>query len=1002
MRKPNILIALMLCISAGAIDTTAQPAPNPSPPPPPSPAPAPRPPPPPPPASVWGFVDLHAHLAAHLAYGANAQGDEGIFWGKPGLALADAARTMPTDLAACNREKHSGFDGDPVRHETRQTIMQKVNQITGATHGSSGWPSFESWPNARNGNHQQMHVAWLRRAFDGGLRVIVASAVENQTFSKLWNNGFNFTAPGIRPDPADEIASAERQLKFIEQLVAANSSWMEIVWTSEMARRAVQRNHLAVVLGLELDSLSAEQILQLKNRHHVSLVIPIHMANNSFGGTAVYGDVFNTHNYFLNREFFEVDGDPLLSFRLHKPQTPHVESSISLLDGPGSIKPTEISQGAYCALGYECCRASQRAPGCLASNLGHKNHWGLSTSKAADTAPLVRRLMREKMLIDLAHMSDKGQTAAVQLAQAHSYPMLNSHTGLREDGRPAGNERDMRASLAAALARLGGVIGLGTGGPTAGELSPDNLVFSQGTTSGGPGQSPTRYARLTGEQRTLDLAIGPREGRAADECSRVTVTLRTGGDDLRGGGDDAIMHLNVRGRWTAVPLNRGAGWSKGSVNSVVADLPAGTRMEDIADVVVQHVGGGQSGFNSPDNWDLDDVKIECGAAGATVASMRGSPLVRFTGDNTPFTIRLSGGAGAGEVRRLAVTIRTGGDDLRGGSENAVATIRAAGRDIRCDLNRRASWGDHSIHTVSCDLPAGTQRSQLESFRIKTTMSGGCCGDNWNMDAITIAAEEPMVQLLHLTGSPLVRFTLEQRQRHLYTQMKTPRLAENPAPSILRLWIRTTTDDLRGENDNAYASFEFRDGTRSPEFPLNAGGKWGNDSHYAAMMRLPAQKRWSDIRAFHMRTTFSGGPTSDNWDIGALELEAFDDPIGVWGADLARALAVMGGGKVALGTDLNGFAPQIPMTATQVTYPISYPRELLAPGGRGLSLPQHTAGRRKFHVSTDGIAHIGMLPDFLVAAAQKLGAAKVAPVFHSAEDFLKMWEKVEAAAGNVPP
>src|SRR6185503_15533975 len=94
---------------------------------------------------------------------------------------------------------------------------------------------------------------------------------------------------------ADEFASAVRQLKYIEQLVAANSSWMEIVWTSEMARRAVQRNHMAVVLGLEMDSLSVDQILQLKNQHHVSLVLPIHMANNSFGGTAVYGEVFNTH-----------------------------------------------------------------------------------------------------------------------------------------------------------------------------------------------------------------------------------------------------------------------------------------------------------------------------------------------------------------------------------------------------------------------------------------------------------------------------------------------------------------------------------------------------------------------------------------------------------------------------------------------------------------------------------------------------------------------------------
>lgn len=947
----------------------------------------PLPPPGPAPAGVWGFADLHAHLGAHLAYGADANGDEGIFYGKPGMRLEDAATSTPRDLAPCNREKHSGFDGDPVRHETRQLIMQKVNQIIGGSHGSSGYPSFETWPSASNGNHQQMHVTWLRRAYEGGLRVLVASAVENLSFSTLWKRGINFTAPSLQLSAQQEFDVAVRQLEFIRRFVDANRGWMQIVTTAAEARDAVQHDKMAVILGTELDTLSADQLVALKNRYGVRLVIPVHMADNAIGGTAVYGEIFNTHNFLVNHDFYHVIPDRNLSFRLGIPSYPRIEGSIAIWDGPGAVKPTPIDRGQYCALGYECCAAPQRALGCVDPPTGVKN-----ARRLADPAGM-QRLMREGLLVDIVHMSDLTQEDTVRMAQRFGYPLMNSHTGLRDDARPADNERAMRVSLAADMARLGGVLGLGTGGPTSGGKDDHRLVFASGN-----GSQATRSVRFTGEQRSMSLAVGPFENAPAAACSRVRISIKTGGDDLRGGDDGAELTIRTPSGNHKVDLSHRAGWGNGSVNTVLADLPAGTRVQDIQDVVLRHTGGGD---NSADNWNVDHVGIECGSAGATVASLAGAPLMRFTGDNKSWRTSLAG-SGTGEVRRLNVTIRTGGDDLRGGDDNAIATIRAGGRDIECPLNRRQNWGNGSIHTVACELPAGTQRSSLEEIRVRTTFGGGIGGDNWNMDAITVSAEASGTRLVNLSGAPLIRFTGEQRSRHLYAVRRTPNLRENPDPSILRVWVWTTSDDLRGENDNAFGSFEFYDGSHH-EFALNAGGKWGNDSHYNVMVRLPTGKRWSDIRGFGIRTTFGGGVAGDNWDIGEVAVEAFDDPLSAtngWGSDLAMALRAMGGRRVALGTDLNGFAPQVPMTSTSVSYPITLP-PALGPRGRTVTLPRSQTGNRAFDVTKDGIAHIGMLPDFLFAASRRLGDAQVAPVFQSAEDVIQMWERAEVAARSVP-
>jgi hypothetical protein len=62
------------------------------------------------------------------------------------------------------------------------------------------------------------------------------------------------------------------------------------------------------------------------------------------------------------------------------------------------------------------------------------------------------------------------------------------------------------------------------------------------------------------------------------------------------------------------------------------------------------------------------------------------------------------------------------------------------------------------------------------------------------------------------------------------------------------------------------------------------------------------------------------------------------------------------------------------------------------------LERSRAGLRDFDMNLDGMAHYGMLPDFLQDTANVLRSRgispgeKLAPLFHAAEDYLRMWEK----------
>jgi hypothetical protein len=56
------------------------------------------------------------------------------------------------------------------------------------------------------------------------------------------------------------------------------------------------------------------------------------------------------------------------------------------------------------------------------------------------------------------------------------------------------------------------------------------------------------------------------------------------------------------------------------------------------------------------------------------------------------------------------------------------------------------------------------------------------------------------------------------------------------------------------------------------------------------------------------------------------------------------------------------------------------------------------GERDWDFNVDGMAHYGMLPDFLQDLKNVgLGPDQLRPLFYSAEDYIRMWDRAETAS-----
>ena len=470
-----------------------------------------------------GYVDLHTHPMSHLGFGRKAlhgAPDVGIIVPKGTLRCDDhdrRASSMAEALGGCG-PTHGGWGLDNQCGDyLRATVISGA--LDGAFRGNTsmsperphpdhdhvGFPSFPKWPHHSSKLHQQMWWEWLKRAKEGGLRVIVALTVNSETLAAVLNGDA----------PYDDRSVADVQIDETIRFVDRHRDFMEIARSPADLRRIVGANKLAVVLGMEVDRLGnfgkpgvrtddaavRAEIERLHTRG-IRYVFPIHLIDNAFGGAAVYSHLFNFANRHQTGNFYSVASDRTIGFNanINIKTSAHgrglsapfgLDSAAllgvyGLLQGVGHLPAPCMNDLLKCQPPpgkLLCCGSYSRVLDILqpspAFDLyktvrpGHVNAKGLT--RLGEVA--IREMMRLGMLIDVDHMSERSTRDALRVAG--DYPLLMGHNAVRPHG---GHERNVPADILRNVLQNGGMLGLGTA--LEGNDVPSALVANFNTAMG--------------------------------------------------------------------------------------------------------------------------------------------------------------------------------------------------------------------------------------------------------------------------------------------------------------------------------------------------------------------------------------------------------------------------------------------------------------------------------------------------------------------------------------
>lgn len=455
-------------------------------------------------SGLRGWVDLHTHPMSYLGFGRKAM------HGAPDIGCIVPAGTRdcnPTEFRArtpaealghCN-STHGGWGTDNGCGDYLRAAIINFGVDAGfkyksdnphGDHHHAGFPDFPYWPHHSSKLHQQMWWEWIKRAYDGGLRVMVALTVNSELLAEIINGD----------PPYDDKTVADLQIDETVAFVNRHRDFMEIAYSAADVRRIVGQDKLAVVLGMEVDrwgnfgrpgvpandeTVRAE-IRRLYNKG-VRYFFPVHLIDNPFGGAAVYSMLFNFANKHANGRHFAVESSTgrNIAYRANVTDGPlGLENGLILglrgvAEGIGQLPAPCFNDAIKCSPPpgkVRCCGSYEKVLNILSPGIeldaykfvagGHVNTLGLT--RLGEVA--ITEMMRLGMLIDIDHMSEKAQWKAIELAERVQgrYPLFMGHNGIRG---AQGNERNAHLDMVRRLSALGGMFGVGTAHTT-----PDAFV----------------------------------------------------------------------------------------------------------------------------------------------------------------------------------------------------------------------------------------------------------------------------------------------------------------------------------------------------------------------------------------------------------------------------------------------------------------------------------------------------------------------------------------------
>jgi microsomal dipeptidase-like Zn-dependent dipeptidase len=447
---------------------------------------------------VWGFADTHTHPFADDAY-------------DQGNALFHGHAFGPKDQVV-------GHDtANPVHQAIAGLHLQNAMvPLVDPNPPTAGWPDFDKYPSFNLTNlDQAMYSDWLYRAFLGGLRLMVAHAVNNELMC-VGSAGLGFIGSAAT---CDDMAAVDRQLSDARAMetylnaqchatapprcLGPNKGWLHIVTSPAEARQTINGGQLAIVLGIEVDRLfdcrgsttgwsdnshdctqlnaATQQWITTEVQKYqnagVRHVFIVHLSDSAFGGMALYdagnGIPWSVNNWFENG-----------------PQTDFSTQTCPSTSPGYTFNYNTVIQNANGGSLYNVLTAGFKLAGVSLPNL-HQGYPVPTCDARGLTAVgkfLVTILIKNGIMIDMDHMSQATWNdlepmlyqSAQQAGQIRPqyWPIIAGHTGPNATGTSK-SERDLNDEQLTFLRRSGGLPAAGIEvGAAAGAV---NYQSSQGT-----------------------------------------------------------------------------------------------------------------------------------------------------------------------------------------------------------------------------------------------------------------------------------------------------------------------------------------------------------------------------------------------------------------------------------------------------------------------------------------------------------------------------------------
>ncbi len=977
------------------------------------------------PSAVWGFADLHAHPAIELAFGGR------LIWG---TALDDApidSSELPV-IGSCPVETHDPNASTPIDHLVGGIAFPAITSIAKFAHGPVGDLTYRpssAWPNARDVIHQQMNVASIRRAYEGGLRLMFASTTDNQALAAILQ-GPNFINAFV-PDPNADWRSAQQQLELIDRMVEQNETWMDIARTPGDARRIIGEGRLALVLSLEMDGVTQSQLDSLVSDYGVRHIIPVHLIDNDVGGTAANSDLFNTASAEIS-EIYRADQAPLGFMDV----APSTEFSRMLgwahVIGPSSpplyASFQQLAFPAYQALCYEPLSdcSGQVATTTPFVELGQVNFRGLCSTRkqcASGARPGMARvahMMGESLFVDVSHMSNRAVEDTLKVSppaeggETAAYPLMASHGDFAHlcdsPGAPAGcvdgtlpsdpispsvgTERSLRADYAREIVARHGVFGLGTGTGTYGART---IVDARGG-------ALLRFDLSSATAKGC-VAKPDADGSVASGCQPIPSLSSVEANPAL-----PIQTLEVR-TIGGVSLDPTSQVSDPNAHPFVrVELLGPDGRQSQRRVIVQPLDcSSESCVGSVALGDQDDsLALTDHANGSVTVGSNPAPIGACTSlCSTP------GSCEPKKAARKPYTI------------DHVNSVTLEWLYLGCDLTCQESSETVGQGDLRCQNTWGSDRAPL-----------------WTIDEASLVAMSgthatPLVQLGPRVDAPVTRIGQSRGTFTLYQRGDRPS-ANGDVPAtghLLRVSLTAGSEaDLAGAStvragaNVCVAVRRFVDGhcaAAAPPAPgaiecptsdgwamANQRGAWGAGKLIYTFVRFPGLE--SEVCGVDV-AVLDGNPADSSWTVDEVQVEAIEDPVGHFirrYADVSREVADRRMGTVAFGTDFNGLNGLMDISEDPMPEDAHAASACLVSQGEGKAeapssdvapLPlspmriRHADGSLGYPVRIDerGLATYGLLADMMSIIEKYPGCGHDVhdSLMLSAEATIRAWETI---------